>query len=800
MAAQHVSLSLIERLPGEVLALIVEHLSIPDLKQIALVCRTLQKHATKSLWRNVVLMDKWTLHVGHQYSYRGRGESDEHDDSDIIEKLYILATNPALAANVRVLTHLCHLPTPNIFKELPRQNFHTDVLSREPRLHCLLVRAIANMVNVHTLRIIYGHHHITRILLSAFLHPSRQRKENNLRKLWLESCSFSDFETIFATDTYTAGLESLHIRRVRATSIHHEDSHAMLRESYRLSRGLDQTIGLHNGAGGYLLTTVEYPVQRYPGVWVMPDTYFLNEKAKSFDQIMWSNLSCDPSSLVAGDPTVRTVPLQPPTNPINFLIATSASTLTSLNLDWILWRREDWDDDSLASSIVHQLSRQRFPHLCAFQIRNTVVPEAKLPESVYLLEDTFLEFMEAHPKIICLAWPLDKFYRSSRPSIETRARTRALVNHLGRMLVDLRLDTHYPMSTVTSIVDEDESTEGQNRRICRRRFIVEFAPEMRKVEQLKLEGGIPREEKREIIRALHHSPLEKIVMISLPFPIGNAWGSNGARLQELDPDLWSAQENLMSHLDQDHVGEVAAANQRPLSLPQNFEFIPDYSWESAPSFLHTIGQHHASTVRELKLCGYHGAPILSNMMSIAHHLLEPLQHFDNLETLVISLLLLTYFEEGHRDSEIIQSWKDTRSPDSTALVVVTPPVSPPLQSPVMPASFVFDDELHGDATPPRVPGFNRWDVELKTKFTPSALAYRVAADIAPHLSSIAKERGVRVRASFSLGVRDHVEPVNDIFDLDIRIGANDEVLEFVGPREETEKGRFWDKLEARRWF
>ncbi|PVI08118.1 hypothetical protein DM02DRAFT_648183 [Periconia macrospinosa] len=91
-------------------------------------------------------------------------------------------------------------------------------------------------------------------------------------------------------------------------------------------------------------------------------------------------------------------------------------------------------------------------------------------------------------------------------------------------------------------------------------------------------------------------------------------------------------------------------------------------------------------------------------------------------------------------------------------------------------------------------------IELKTKFAPSTLAYRVAEDIAPYLNPIAIKRGVRVRASFSLGSKEESTPVNNIFNLDVRIRAHGKVLKFVGPREESEKGRFWEKLEARRWF
>lgn len=59
---------------------------------------------------------------------------------------------------------------------------------------------------------------------------------------------------------------------------------------------------------------------------------------------------------------------------------------------------------------------------------------------------------------------------------------------------------------------------------------------------------------------------------------------------------------------------------------------------------------------------------------------------------------------------------------------------------------------------------------------------------------------MRIRASFCLGARDEQRVANDIFDLDITIGRDDQVLDFVGPREEGEKGRWWTKMENRQWF
>jgi hypothetical protein len=317
---------------------------------------------------------------------------------------------------------------------------------------------------------------------------------------------------------------------------------------------------------------------------------------------------------------------------------------------------------------------------------------------------------------------------------------------------------------------------------------------MRRIEQIKMEGGLPRDEKREIVRALHHCPLKKIVMIGVSYPIGNTWGAQGVQLKALVPGQFWEDDNLE---DEDIPG-IMEAYRRGFHLPDDFQYEPDFGWEpiQAP-LLQTMALHHANTVEEIKLCGYNGCPILSNATPITDILLNSLRQFDNLKQVVMSFWLLTWFEGAYRDSEIIKYWIDSRSPSSTALVVITPPRRVSHEFPVDPGHFPnFSNRL----APPQ--DFNRWAVALKTHLSPSALAYRVARDVGPYLSPVAKNRpgGVRVRGSFCLGSRDSQRPASDIFDLDVRVGRDDQVLEFTGPREEGEKGRWWQKLEGRRWF
>ena len=604
----------------------------------------------------------------------------------------------------------------------------------------------------------------------------------------------SNYNDILSPD-YSTGLESLRIRRLRPDPAPGLVKGRSFLE-YALARG-GRHFPMHNATGGFLYTTID--VRNLPpppmSTVKLPSRDELRATADFYDTSIWDRLNFDGPDIqpfVDSNqlplPSLRAGPI----NPMMALIGKSCATLTSLNLDWILWRRTNTADDAQAMNDLQQLSRLRFPNLRAFQLRNAVVQETGLPRGCYLFEDMFLDFMEAHTKLQCLAWPLDRFFSHLRPSSDVLARTQMIISHLRNVLVELRLDSFYSGNGEMN-TDMAFQPHEHEERIRRRRFIGEFAVHMRKIKQLKLEGGIPRDEKRELVRALRYCPLKKLVLIGVTFPIGNTWGARGVELKQHDPHHAS---DATSQLEEENLEGILSSYKNgapPLDEPAE----PYYGWRAEPPLMMTIASHHASTIEELKLCGYNGSPILSYMTPITTPLLYPLRQFDNLKQLVVSFWLLTVFEDQYRDTEIIQSWVDTRSPSSTALVVVTPPTTPNTSPPVDPAMM---PRYNNQAS--REQNFNRWAVMLKTRFTPSALAYRVAADIAPHLSEVAKAQpgGVRVRASFCLGERTESGSANDIFDLDIRIGSHGQVLEFIPPREEVEKSRCWQKLEGRRWF
>ena len=375
------------------------------------------------------------------------------------------------------------------------------------------------------------------------------------------------------------------------------------------------------------------------------------------------------------------------------------------------------------------------------------------------LRNLCIEFLESHPRLRCLAWPLEQFFGEQRVSPSIRSRIDTIIATLGRTLVDLRVD-----ATFTSDGEPPTDRLPSPARSRRRRFIEDFAANMTELTSIKIEGGVPRDERREIIRALHRCPLEKIVLIGICSPIGNTWGEEGRDLPE---ELPNRQEyGCLEAEDKEAIWQLGP--KQPQQPGSDFSFDASYGWPSGPPLLTTIAMFHAETVRELKFCGWKGAPSLLSPPPITVPMLAPLKFFHKLETLIISMRLNTVFEEDARDDEIMAVWRNTRAPSSTAMILVS------------------DEEPTG------------WEKQLKNNYTPDALAKRVTAFFGPLLSEQTKKRdgGVHLRTSFYVG------DSGDIADLDVRIGkdgrGNDVCLGYEGPKDELERKQ--EKLDARRWF
>ena len=249
------------------------------------------------------------------------------------------------------------------------------------------------------------------------------------------------------------------------------------------------------------------------------------------------------------------------------LLSNVSATLTSICFDWVLAMpynlaiAQDSSKQVAWLSLHADLFALRFPSLRAFQYRNAVVVDTILPPGLFLLDHAgpmerrsereraipealqkrldlaCLKFMEAHPNLQCLAWPMEGFFANHTRS-DIVDRVRSVVDNLGRTLVDLRVDTMYSSSGERQ--SDNSFCDDPQERDRRRRFVSDFAAKMTKVESIKLEGGIPRDERRETLRALHRCPVNKVVLIGVCSPIGNTWGEGGGDLmtvgQTLDVD------------------------------------------------------------------------------------------------------------------------------------------------------------------------------------------------------------------------------------------------------------------------
>lgn len=998
-------------LPEELLQQIADYLDRRSQKQLALAHTKLWEVATNGLWRDVKLIDTRADHVVPQDDralfdqHSACPGRDDHDDIPIIRKLLVLASNPRIAAKVRVLTHRCHLPLPAIFQDLPRMCFENHTLSSDWRTISLVLLACQNMTSLRTLRLLNGHFNLVAALLNGFYGPDKTRVPPHL---WIESCSLHGFPLRFdrAPEDRENGLQSLRLRRLKLANTFDTEEASIWHSR------CGQLTAMHYGSGS-IYTAMMETAERNTGLrhkftdhvdpevmdnlpecvkWLNTKTYDKIPEADIF--LKTQNVPCP---IYGNIPSLRQQVLQSD-NTIGVITHWNASTLRSITLDWIL---SDFGEDGEWMQYQHleHLSQLHFPHLRALQLRNAVTKKTLLADHIYLLQPftyvtprwprvsnwgrtiesvplpcyrvDMLSFMERHPNLECLAWPMDRFYAAPVRGEEDKSiRDRAanVVANLGRTLTSLRVDHFYtPEGEAQS--DEDMRPGPRAARIRRRLFISDFAAHMTKLTVLKLEGGIPRDEKREMMAATARCALEKVVMIAVSCPLGNTWGPNGEDLSQIDEGHLQINGLLEAEAEEALV-ESTKEHYFPGNAPSRVPFRATYGWPAGPSLMHSIALHHASTITELKFCGYHGSPILHQPTPITKAILHHLRHFHNLKKIVMSFWLLTFFDFDWREPEIIDYWMEQRDPSSTSLVPVpqaatagdTAPAGPPTWQSMVAANtgtvnhentgtgnhenFLFntimapaannlslstlladhevvntelsaalaDTEMEGmqpsdneqhdvgshhsamavqalaplsanidtdaptvfdpDAmmaaalgagmigasedeitvipltnqssapidipTPspsniqhdfaefpstfdwmniaqePFVPPIYQqplptdeelnaevaedesWETMLRERYSPLALAKGVNDILGPHLSHMARKRGVNMRASFCLGVES-----GDIFDLDFKVderrgGVVEESL--VGPREESESGRWWRKLEERAWF
>ena len=298
------------------------------------------------------------------------------------------------------------------------------------------------------------------------------------------------------------------------------------------------------------------------------------------------------------------------------ILSSATATLTSLCFDWVITNKFHGYPEAWTKTLI-QLFSLRFPRLRTFQLRNATREMTQLPGGIFLLSRcTYgnlhklkqkksnagmmcLEFMEAHPRLRCLAWPISQFFSNEPMSAELDRRVQAVVKKLGENLVELRVDEITGVDEGREEFSHADNLVGNVKRNQRRRFVEQFAPQMRELECFTMKGDIPRDERRELMRALHQCSLKKISVVGISWPPGNTWGP-GSR-DTRDPQ---AQLLGMSLAGEHHPSTYALGAMQELKpVGSDFSFEPSYGWHESPPLLRTLATFHASTVTELNFSG-----------------------------------------------------------------------------------------------------------------------------------------------------------------------------------------------------
>ena len=672
--------------------------------------------------------------------------------------LLVLAQNPFLASQVRVLTHRCHLPLPDVYGDLPSMSFSDATLSRDPRTLCLLQLAIQNLTNVHTLRIVLGHHNIVYGLILGFFCKDRPRK-CPVRRLWLESSCLDGIEL---DQLDSKGLESFRYRRA-----------ATLHEAARRDRRYSMTRRNPESA----LTDI-YSVRTTLVKSADPASTFFAD-ASTWDDEIYQAFPETSTVLAHEQGTVYSVanslPRQlcvdsrEPLKVIGRLLLDSGETLTSVTLDWLLGLGVDHEE---LSSIFSHL-----PNLHAIQFRNNLFDGeggARRATESCLFSDPWLTTLARTNNIQCLAWRADSFLPCHYTSTLLPDVTRQLIVRLGHTLKSLRIDSDsiHPGEPITELNNRGLTAQTRQRRL----FLEHVAPEMMALEVIKIEGRIPYDERYELMRALKHCPLRKVVIIGVCYP-----GSGGVVFDDYDVHMAVQinQFNLRNPLptpafDLDKYGNDFASEDEwaeACTSAATTKFTPVYgTLTGSKPIIDTIAIHHAPTVTELKLCGFRNAPILHSPHPKTSLIFRSLKRFHQLRYITTTVRMSTCYDGANYGDAICSYWLNTKPPPSMALALT-------------------------DSTDSE----NEWLKILTTRFAPSVLAEKVADLIGPYLSpqALAKVPRVTVKALF-LMIKEETNA--ELWQLEVVVGTGCRVVGFRGPRGEHDKEMFREKMKNRAWF
>lgn len=693
---------------------------------------------------------------------RNAGTGDEHDDSPMIRMLLVLAQNSFLASQVRVVMHRCHLPLPDVFDDLPTMSFSEATLSRDPRTLRLLQLAIQNLINVHTLRVVLGHHNVVYGLILGFFGKHRPRI-CPVRRLWPESSCLDGMEW---DRLDFMGLESFRYRR--AATVHETARRDRDGAMYALTRR-DPDLAYNDW---YLVRTTLVRSVEPVFTFSADASTWDDEIYQAFPETsaVLARAQCSTYSAAYLFPRQRCVDPREPMRLIGKLLLNCAGSLMSITLDWLLGSGADYDE---FGSLVSHL-----PNLHALQFRNGLFNGgggARSSTKCCLFSDPWLTTLGRVTNMQCIAWGADSFLPSCYSTTALPEVTRRAIQRLGLTLKSLRIEAD-------SIRFGEPTTEPGNGELDaearqRRLFLEHVAPEMRALEVIKVEDYIPYDERHELMRALKHCPLQKVVIIGLCYPGSDRSdydNDDDLRIQ-VQFDQWDLRNPLpMPTYDIEKDGyNIVREDQwaEACKVAAMTKFTPCYGRATGlKSIIETIAIHHASTITELKFCGFRNAPTLHCPLPKTSLMFHSLKYLHQLRHFSTTVWMSTFYDGAGRGEEICSYWLGMQCPKSTALAVTEASSST-----------------------------NEWAKILAERFAPAILAEKVASLMRPFLSQHALGRapGVTLKALF-LMTKDRARVEH--WELEVVVGTGCQVVSFRGPRGDDDEEKFREKMENRAWF
>ena len=596
--------------------MVLKSLSIPELGRVSRASRHLYNATIPFLYRSVELSDGVNFETG-----------DEHDDTPMLLMLGLLVRNTEVARSVQVLAHRCHLPAPKgLYSHI------TAAVSRDDRTLCLLYRAIANMVNVRTLILSFGHQNIVSALFIGFF--GAEKRQHSIERLFVENCLFGDLSKIQGLSN-PWGLSTVSLKSLDMTSgqaggkpqkvalyrevVHLESRYGTIeRPTYQCSRDLlppieqsSKALGFEDGIY-YSLANLQVPVHTC------------------------SIYSCPGAAYSVRQADLNSVPKDPSAS-ILFLLSRSVETPTSLTLDRFMYGH------LLLQKFIHE--NANFPNLRALVFNDMSDDKDRgyvkgddgnwiVDESHFLFCEPWLRFLARHRGLRILGWSLQMIIPYSKLDITESDLLKSTRSRLSKELKTLII---FDDALTDSSEEEGQYSEWMKRTVFFNKF---FFPQMTVLKAFRFVGNAVEEELSWATEQMCKSPLQEFSIVGMTYPYDMRW--NDTNVGGIDGKLERGFGDIRNRLWWNEFPEE-------LALPFGRR-NPDIS------LIQMLERQYGSTLKTLGIDGYLSAPSLHQPYPEIKLFFQNLCGFTKLSCIKFNFWVLPFINDRQCGPDIHTFW------------------------------------------------------------------------------------------------------------------------------------------------